>query len=152
MRKTDYAHLTSTKRIRIEIKRRTTREKKEHVRLSVLIMLDGGFTNEMIALCQGIDAGTISNWKRKYESVSRDLNRYLANYSEAGVTVILHCLGFFYKKVKPVPGKADEITQQAFVAELEPLLQTPDTVVYFTDATHPTHNTQPVMAGSRKAR
>jgi transposase len=188
-------YLTSTERIRIEIKRRTTREKKEHVRLSVLIMLDEGFTHETIALCQGIDADTISNWKRKYESVSRDLNLYLADsyvpfhgyltkeqlldldshlqdhlcltshqvgdymfeafgidYSDAGVTAILHRQGFVYKKVKPVPGKADEMAQQAFVAELEPLLQAPDTVVYFTDATHPTHNTQPHYGWIKKGQ
>jgi transposase len=140
-------YLTSHERLRIEIKRRQTRHKKEHVRLSVLIMLDEGLNHELIALSQGIDADTISNWKRKYESVSRDLDRYLADndvafqgylsdqqltaldvhlqahlylsshqagdylfeafgldYSDAGVTALLHPLGFVYKKVKPVPG------------------------------------------------
>ena len=149
-------------------------------------MLDEGFNNETIALSQGIDADTISNWKRKYESVSRDLDRYLSDnyvafqgflsqeqltaldahlqehlylnsrqigdylfelygldYSDAGVTDILHRLDFVYKKVKPVPGKADENEQQVFVAALQELLQKPDTVVYFTDASHPSHNTQP---------
>jgi transposase len=62
------------------------------------------------------------------------------DYSDAGVTALLHRLDFVYKKVKPLPGKADEKAQQAFLAELEPLLQAADTVVYFT---HPTHNTQP---------
>jgi transposase len=179
-------YLTAHERLLIEIKRRQTRHKKEHVRLSVLVMLDEGFNNETIALSQGIDADTISNWKRKYESVSRDLDRYLSDnyvafqgylsdeqltqldthlqeqvhlnsrqvgdyiyesfqldYSDAGVTAPLHRLDFVYKKVKPVPGKADEKAQQAFVAELESLLQQPDTLVYFTDACHPCHNTQP---------
>lgn len=179
-------YLTPTERIRIEIKRRETRLKKEHVRLSVLIMLDEGLNHELIALSHGIDADTISNWKRKYESVSRNLDQYLTDnyvpfqgylteeqltavdahlqeylyltshqvgdylfdafgleYSDAGVTAILHRLNFVYKKVKPVPGKADELAQQTFVEQLQELLETPNTAVYFTDATHPTHNTQP---------
>ena len=72
-------YLTANERLMIEIKRRQVRYKKEHVRLSVLIMLDEGFNNETIALSQGIDADTISNWKRKYESVSRNLDRYLSD-------------------------------------------------------------------------
>jgi transposase len=188
-------YLTANERLLIEIKRRQVRYKKEHVRLSVLIMLDEGFNNETIALSQGIDADTISNWKRKFESVSRNLDRYLAdnyvafqgflsqeqltqldahlqeqvhlnsrqvgdyiyesfqlNYSDAGVTALLHRLDFVYKKVKPVPGKADEKAQQAFVAELESLLQTPDTLVYFTDACHPSHNTQPHYGWIKKGK
>jgi transposase len=188
-------YLTAHERLLIEIKRRQTRHKKEHVRLSVLIMLDEGFNHETIALSQGIDADTISNWKRKYESVSRDLDRYLSDnyvtfqgylsddqlsaldshlqehlhlcarqigdyiyesfqldYSDAGVTAILHRLDFVYKKVKPVPGKADEQAQQAFVAELKTLLKAPDTVVYFTDACHPSHNTQPHYGWIKKGQ
>jgi transposase len=180
------AYLTANERLHIEIKRQQVRYKKEHVRLSVLIMLDEGFSYETIALCLGIHSDTVRNWKQKFESLSRDLDLYLADnyvafqgylsdeqisaldahlqahlhlyarqvgdyiyqtfgldYSDAGVTAILHRLDFVYKKVKPVPGKANEQAQQAFIKELEPLLKKPDTVVYFTDATHPTHNTQP---------
>jgi transposase len=188
-------YLTAHERLLLEIKRRQTRHKKEHVRLSVLIMLDEGFNHETIALSQGIDADTISNWKRKYEAVSRNLDRYLADnyvafqgylseeqltaldthlqeqlylnsrqlgdylfahygldYSDAGVTAMLHRLDFVYKKVKPVPGKADEQAQQAFVAELQDLLQKPDTVIYFTDASHPSHNTQPHYGWIKKGQ
>jgi transposase len=188
-------YLTAHERLLIEIKRRQTRHKKEHVRLSVLIMLDEGFSHEMIALCLGIHGDSVGNWKQKYESVSRNLDRYLADnyvafqgylseeqltrldahlqaqlhlcsrqigdylfeqygldYSDSGVTAILHRLDFVYKKVKPVPGKADEKAQQAFVLELEGLLQKPDTVVYFTDATHPSHNTQPHYGWIKKGK
>jgi DNA invertase Pin-like site-specific DNA recombinase len=72
-------YLSSNERLLIEIKRRQTRHIKEHVRLSVLIMLDEGLSHEVIALSQGIDGDTISNWKRKYESVSRNLDRYLSD-------------------------------------------------------------------------
>ena len=179
-------YLSQSERLLIELKRREVRTKKEHVRLSVLIMLDEGFSQETIALCLGIHSDTVSKWKQKYESLSRNLHHYLADnfvafqgylsqeqlldfdahlqlqlaltsrqagdylfehygldYSDAGVTAILHRLGFVYKKVQPVPGKADQQAQQAFVAELQELLQKPDTVVYFTDASHPSHNTQP---------
>ena len=50
---------------------------------------------------------------------SRQLDDYLfvqygLDYSDGGVTNILHRLDFVYKKVKPVPGKADENEQQVF--------------------------------------
>jgi hypothetical protein len=61
-------YLTANERLLIEIERRQTRHKKEHVRLSVLIMLDEGFNNETIALSQGIDADTIS---KENENMSR---------------------------------------------------------------------------------
>jgi transposase len=179
-------YLSKSERLLIELKRREVRTKKEHVRLTVLIMLDEGFSQETIALCLGIHADTVGNWKQKYESLSRNLHHYLSDnyvafqgylsqeqllqfdahlqahlaltsrqagnylfecygldYSDAGVTALLHRLDFVYKKVQPVPGKADEQAQQAFVVELERLLKAPDTVVYFTDASHPSHNTQP---------
>lgn len=188
-------YLSKSERLLIELKRREVRTKKEHVRLTVLIMLDEGFSQETIALCLGIHADTVSNWKQKYESVSRNLHRYLSDnyvafsgylsneqllqfdaqlqaqpaltsrqagdylfnrygldYSDAGVTALLHRLDFVYKKVKPVPGKADEQAQQAFVEELQELLQKPDTVVYFTDATHPSHNTQPHYGWIKKGK
>jgi transposase len=187
--------LTDSERLLIELKRREVRGKKEHVRLSVLIMLDEGFSYDTIALCLGIHADSVGNWKQKYESASRDLNQYLSDnyvafqgylsqeqltqldahlqahvhlnsrqvgdylfeqyeldYSDAGVTALLHRLDFVYKKVKPVPGKADEKAQQAFVAELQQLLEKPDTVVYFTDACHPSHNTQPHYGWIKKGK
>lgn len=60
-------YLTNSERLIIELKRREVRTKKEHVRLTVLIMLDEGFSQETIALCLGIHSGTVSNWKQKYE-------------------------------------------------------------------------------------
>jgi hypothetical protein len=51
--------LTDSERLIIEIKRREVRDKKEHVRLSVLIMLDEGFSHDTIALCLGIHAESV---------------------------------------------------------------------------------------------
>jgi hypothetical protein len=58
-------YLSNSERLIIELKRRSTRDKKEHVRLSVLIMLDEGFSHETLALCQGVHTDTIRNWKQK---------------------------------------------------------------------------------------
>jgi hypothetical protein len=68
---------------------------------------------------------------------------YGLDYSEAGVTALLPRFSFVYKKVQPVPGKANEQARQAFVAERQEVLQKSDTAVYFTDASHSSHNTQP---------
>jgi hypothetical protein len=46
--------LADRERHLIELKRREVRGKKEHVRLSVLIMLDEGFCHDTIGLCLDI--------------------------------------------------------------------------------------------------
>ncbi len=58
--------LSKETRAEIEQMRRQTREKKQHTRLSVLIMLDEGFSYEVIAVSLGIDVDTVGNYKRKY--------------------------------------------------------------------------------------
>lgn len=65
-------------------------------------------------------------------------------YTDKGVVKLLHRLGFSYKKTKQVPAKAKSEAQQAFVEELNDLLEKePDTVIYFNDGVHPQHNTRP---------
>jgi Homeodomain-like domain len=71
-------YLSRSERFIIELKRRQVGSKKEHVRLSVLIMPDEGFSHETIALCLGIHSDTVANWKQKYGSLFRDLNQYLS--------------------------------------------------------------------------
>lgn len=67
-------------------------------------------------------------------------------YSIAGLTQLLHRLGFSYKLTTPVPCEADAGQQATFLAEqLLPLLaraEAGQAVVYFADAAHPTHNTR----------
>ncbi len=70
---------------------------------------------------------------------------YRVRYSVIGVTKLLHRLGFSYKKPKIVPGKADAKKQARFLAAYEKLkvkMKKQDHL-YFTDATHPQHNTRP---------
>lgn len=70
---------------------------------------------------------------------------YRVEYSVVGATKLLHRLGFTYKKPKIVPGKADAKKQQRFLAAYEKLKarMAYEDHLYFVDATHPQHNTQP---------
>lgn len=63
-------------------------------------------------------------------------------YTASGMTALLHRLGFVYKKPKLVPGKADRVAQEAFLAEYENLKQNKgeSDVILFMDAVHPQHN------------
>ena len=67
--------LNKEERAKIEHLRRQTRDKKQHVRLSVLVMLDEGYSHEVIAVSQGIDTDTVGNYKRKY--LGQGLEAYL---------------------------------------------------------------------------
>jgi transposase len=187
--------LSKEDRIKLEQMRRQTRDKKQHIRLSVLIMLDEGFTHEVIAVSLGIDSDTVGNYKNKY--VHKGLDEYLkdnylayqgelskeqlaqlalqveqglyptarevgdyiygtfgVDYSDSAVKAILKKLVFVHKQVTPVPAKADADKQAAFVEAFQELIeQLPaDTVVYFTDATHPTHNSQSAKAWIKKGQ
>jgi transposase len=82
-------------------------------------------------------AKAIARWVEKTFEVS---------YTASGMTALLHRLGYVYKKPKLVPGKADPVAQEAFLAEYEEVKKNKgeDDPVYFMDAVHPQHN--PVIA------
>ena len=70
---------------------------------------------------------------------------YRVSYTAVGVTKLLHRLGFTYKKPKIVPGKADMKQQKKFLArytKLKAMMKEEDHL-YFLDATHPQHTTDP---------
>ena len=71
--------------------------------------------------------------------------QYRVLYSVSGVTDLLHRLGFSYKKPTPVPGKQDPANQQVFLEEYEQIkaAKGENDPIYFTDATHPQHNSVP---------
>jgi transposase len=187
--------LTKETRAEIEQLRRQTRDKKQHIRLSVLIMLDEGFTHEVIAVSLGIDSDTVGNYKQKY--LQKGLQEYLkdnyvayqgaltkeqlqqlhqkvqeglyqrarevgdyifgefkVDYSDSAVRAILAKLDFVHKPVKPLPAQANEQKQLEFVAQFKEVIAhlPQDTVVYFTDATHPTHNSQKSRAWIKKGQ
>ena len=73
---------------------------------------------------------------------------YAISYSVEGMVRLLHRLGFSYKKTKQVPGKADPEKQKAFLETYENIKQNMGTndELYFTDGSHPQHNSMPACA------
>ena len=74
--------------------------------------------------------------------------RFGVNYTDSGMTALLHRLGYRYKKPKLLPGKAPAPeVQEAFVASYRKLKENrgEDDAILFMDATHPQHN--PVLSG-----
>lgn len=67
---------------------------------------------------------------------------YEIKYSIAGVTALLHRLGYSYKKQKKVPGKADEKKQGAFLRKYYKTRENmqKEDGMYFIDGCHPQHN------------
>jgi len=78
------------------------------------------------------------------------------NYSLSGITKLLHRLEFVYKQTKTIPSKADETSQKEFLEKtLSPILKevdTGDSVVYYSDGCHPTHNTKSGYGWIRKGQ
>ena len=57
-------------------------------------------------------------------------------YTVAGVTALLHRLGFSYKKTTAIPGKADREKQKKFIRKYKRLKKKGEPI-YFSDGTHP---------------
>ena len=91
------------------------------------------------------------------EIVAYVAKTYNKRYSIAGMTHLLHRLGFVYKKTKVIPGKVNKEKQEAFKQTYYDLKQTKKTEdkIYFVDATHPQHNNMPfygwIYKGAEKA-
>lgn len=70
---------------------------------------------------------------------------YHKTYTIAGMTHLLHRLGFVYKKTQQIPGKMDYQKQEQFKKEYLELKQSKKAQdkIYFLDATHPQHNNMP---------
>jgi transposase len=79
------------------------------------------------------------------EVVAYTEETYKVTYSIEGMTHLLHRLGFVYKKTKVLPGKVNLVKQEQFKNKYEQLKATkkPKDRIYFVDASHPQHNTQP---------
>lgn len=79
---------------------------------------------------------------------------YDKKYSLIGITKLLHRMGFSYKKPKVVPGKVSVADQEVFLqtyTTLKEMLGRKDHI-YFSDATHPTHNTNPSYGWIKKGK
>ena len=80
--------------------------------------------------------------------------KYKRNYSTKGMTVLLHKLGFAYKKPKLVPGKADKEKQKAFVEKYRELKKnlSSENKILFMDGVHPQHNSKPAYGWFKKGK
>lgn len=106
----------------------------------------GGQTRLTTAQEQELKVFLKTNTQRTATAVAKYIReKYGVVFSVIGVTKLLHRLGFSYKKPKVVPGKADPVSQAAFLkvyGEIKAGLEENDQV-YFADSTHPEHNTKP---------
>lgn len=75
-------------------------------------------------------------------------------YTSQGVVDLLNRIGFTYKKTKEVPCECDAEKQEAFVKELSEILSGLDdeSVVYYADGVHPTHNSRSTYAWIEKGK
>ena len=82
------------------------------------------------------------------------LKTYEKKYTLIGITKLLYRLGFSYKKPKIVPGKASLALQTEFIDTYKKIQETlgEKDHIYFTDATHPTHNTKPSYGWIKKGK
>ncbi len=74
--------LSRPDRIFLEEARRNTSDKVAYMKLSVLVMLDEGLTQESISVLLGISIGTVNKCKKKYDSDGLDsyLDRHYVPY------------------------------------------------------------------------
>ena len=68
--------------------------------------------------------------------------RWGVRYIPRDMTVVLHRLGYTYKKARRTPGKPDPERQEAFLEHYNTIKESKDhgDPIYFMDATHPQHN------------
>jgi transposase len=79
--------------------------------------------------------------------------RWKITYTASGVVDLLNRIDFTYKQTKCVPCEADAEKQQAFIEQLNHLLERSidnESVIYFADGVHPTHNTRSTHAWIEK--
>jgi transposase len=79
--------------------------------------------------------------------------RWDIDYTPQGVVDLLNRIGFTYKQTKQVPCETDIEKQQQFIETFGQIIaETTDneTLVYFADAVHPTHNTRSTHAWIEK--
>jgi transposase len=77
---------------------------------------------------------------------------FSVQYTIPGVTNLLHKLEYTYKKPKHVPGKLNPQAQEAFIKQYTDLKENKNTDdrIWFIDAFHTLHNSQPVYGWMKK--
>jgi transposase len=71
--------------------------------------------------------------------------RFKRQMTRSAIGIMLHRIGFVYKKTKILPGKANGEEQKRFASKLVQLKSRlkKDETLYFIDGVHPTYNTRP---------
>lgn len=178
--------LSNQERLVLREAHRAERVKRRADKVKALLLLNAGWSYEMIANALFLDDSTVRRYESNYHKGGLDLlieddyqgkacklsvlqeaelrqhlegntygsakeivvyvyERFGVAYTEAGVVNLLHRLGFVYKKMKQVPGKADSEKQREFLekyAEIRKQMEEKDKL-YFMDGTHPHHNSMP---------
>lgn len=106
-------------------------------------------TDQTEMLLRHLEETTYLKVKQIIAYVSR---QYGIVYTRSGMTDWLEQHGFVYKRPKKVPGKLDPEKQKAFIEYYEKLKKDlgPGKEIYFVDAVHPEHQSQPVCGWIKK--
>jgi len=107
--------------------------------------------NQLKELDGHIQERIYTNSKELVEHIERT---YGINYTHDAVKKLLHRLKFVFKKPKHVPGKADPAKQEEFIEDYKQLKATmkPEDNLFFVDAVHPLHNSQPAYGWIKKGK
>ncbi len=115
----------------------------------------GGKSHLTVLECTALETYLVSNTLTTAKEIQAYIQRtYGKTYSLIGITKLLHRMGFTYKKPKIVPGNVSPVLQEAFIKtyhEVKEKLGKNDQI-YFSDATHPTHNTKPSYGWIKKGK
>ena len=182
--------LIETDRIALRTLQRTSKDRSNYIKVTVILSLDQGISVDSIACILGIDISTVYRYAQAYQQdglpqylkcnysgywgllsscqlseLRKELTtnlytnskqvvawvkqRWGLSYTAQGMVDLLHRIGFSYKQTSSVPCEADAGRQTAFIAEFEQLVtqsSEEDSVIYFADGVHPTHNTRATRA------
>lgn len=117
------------------------------------VFYSGGFkklsSEQITILCEELDTNMHLNTKSICMFIK---NQFDVTYTIGGMTDLLHCLGYTYKKPKLVPAKPDLESQEIFLEQYIEWMKNkkPDEAVFFIDAVHPVHNSMPAYGWIKK--
>lgn len=115
----------------------------------------GGFSKLSLEQQRQLVADIESNLFPTAASVCAHVKKTMGvTYTPEGMVILLHRLGFSYKKTKNVPSKASREKQEAFLQQYEDLKENLKETekIYFMDGVHPTHNVMPAYCWIRKGK
>jgi transposase len=104
---------------------------------------------------QALETYLVSHTLTTAKEISDHIQKtYGKKYSVLGVTKLLHRMGFTYKKPKIIPGNVSPVLQEEWIKRYESIKETlgKNDHIYFSDATHPTHNTKPSYGWIKKGK